>query len=119
MQILSLGLFDKRHYTNPLTGSYSYSNLDGTPRYDATDAIPGIVLSLFPVNRATPDGLKLLSKMNAAQFSHTFKGSLSRLKPAERGAINKSINIEIDYINGYVGKGKPAITLEKLYNTYK
>lgn len=44
--------------------------------------------------------------MNAAQFSKTFKGTLSRLKPSTRGTINRGINSGIDEINSTVGSGE-------------
>lgn len=44
--------------------------------------------------------------MNAAQFSKTFKGTLSRLKPSTRGTINRGINSGIDEINSSVGSGE-------------
>lgn len=45
-------------------------------------------------------------KMNAAQFSKTFKGTLSKLKPSTRGTINRGINSGIDEINSTVGSGE-------------
>ena len=44
--------------------------------------------------------------MNAAQFSKTFKRTLSRLKPSTRGTINRGINSGIDEINSTVGSGE-------------
>ena len=45
--------------------------------------------------------IKRPKKMNAAQFSKTFKGTLRRLKPSTRGTINRGINSGIDEINKY------------------
>ena len=55
---------------------------------------------------AAEKGLSVLKKMNAAQFSKTFKGTLSRLKPSTRGTINRGINSGIDEINSTVGSGE-------------
>ena len=44
--------------------------------------------------------------MNAADFSKLFKGTLSKLKPATRGSINKGINIGIEKINNKIGTGQ-------------
>ncbi len=41
-----------------------------------------------------------------AQFSKTFKGTLSKLKPSTRGTINRGINSGIDEINSTVGSGE-------------
>ena len=111
LQIVSLGALDREQNKNPFTGS-CFRNIDGTSRYDPNEAIPGLagmsfkVLNLKCIRYAVPPkGLVLMDKMNASQFSHTFKGNLSRLKPADRGKINSGINFFIDYFNNKIDKG--------------
>ena len=89
---------------NPFTGA-NFGNLDGTPNYNQIDAIPGVISDFIPFSKAEK-GLSVLKKMNAAQFSKTFKGTLSRLKPSTRGTINRGINSGIDEINSTVGSGE-------------
>lgn len=103
LQALSCGAFARPEWENPITGA-CFGNLDGTPNYTQTDAIPGIVTAVFPSGCATK-GLSPLKKLNAAQFSKTFKGSLSRLKPAHRGVINRTMNKGIDKVNDKIGSG--------------
>lgn len=38
-------------------------------------------------------------------FWKTFKGNLSRIKPAQRGVINRTMNKGIDKVNDKIGSG--------------
>ena len=97
-------LLEREEWKNPFTGA-NFGNLDGTPNYNQIDAIPGVISDFIPFSKAEK-GLSVLKKMNAAQFSKTFKGTLSRLKPSTRGTINRGINSGIDEINSTVGSGE-------------
>ena len=105
LQVISLGAFEREEWKNPFTGA-CFGNLDGTPNYNQIDAIPGLATELLPISSAAPQGIKLLNKLNAADFSKTFKGNLSRLKPKTRGHVNRAINSKIDKANQYIGSGK-------------
>lgn len=59
----------------------------------------------FPFSSASKE-LSIFKKLNAAEFSHMFKGTLSRLKPANRGIINRGINGIIENTNNNIGSGK-------------
>ena len=104
LQAFSFGMLQKEEWKNPFTGA-CFGNLDGSPNYNQTDAIPGIVTNLFPASK-TVKGFTPLKKLNAADFSKLFKGTLSKLKPATRGSINKGINIGIEKINNKIGTGQ-------------
>ena len=104
IQAASLGVLQREEWKNPFTGA-CFGNLDGSPNYHQTDAIPGIVGDLIPFSSASK-GLSIFKKLNAAEFSHMFKGTLSRLKPANRGIINRGINGIIENTNNYIGSGK-------------
>ena len=103
-QAFDFGLLEREEWKNPFTGA-NFGNLDGTPNYNQIDAIPGVISDFIPFSKAEK-GLSVLKKMNAAQFSKTFKGTLSRLKPSTRGTINRGINSGIDEINSTVGSGE-------------
>jgi hypothetical protein len=55
--------------------------------------------------KALPKGLGYVNKLNAAQFSHTFKGTLSRTSPDTRGTLNKGLNYRISSYNNQVSNG--------------
>lgn len=103
-QAFDFGLLEREEWKNPFTGA-NFGNLDGTPNYNQIDAIPGVISDFIPFSKAEK-GLSVLKKMNAAQFSKTFKGTLSKLKPSTRGTINRGINSGIDEINSTVGSGE-------------
>lgn len=104
IQAASLGTLQREEWKNPFTGA-CFGNLDGSPNYHQTDAIPGIAGDFIPFSSASK-GLSIFKKLNAAEFSHMFKGTLSRLKPANRGIINRGINGIIENTNNNIGSGK-------------
>ena len=102
------GFLERPEWKNPFTGA-NFGNLDGSPCYNQTDAIPGLAGCFFGLVR-TPNTIshsylfgkdfKLLNKLNAAQFSKTFKGtSIASMKSSTRGTINRGINYGIDKVN--------------------
>ncbi|MBQ8058340.1 MAG: RHS repeat-associated core domain-containing protein [Prevotella sp.] len=107
-QALDPGFLERPEWKNPFTGA-NFGNLDGSPCYNQTDAIPGLAGCFFGLVR-TPNTIshsylfgkdfKLLNKLNAAQFSKTFKGtSIASMKSSTRGTINRGINYGIDKVN--------------------
>jgi len=107
IQAFDFGLLDREEWVNPFTGA-SFGNLDGTPNYNQTDAIPGFIGSIFPFSKGyeAAKGLTPLKKLNAAQFSKIFKGNLSKLRPQYRGYVNKKLNNQINKANTYIGSGE-------------
>ncbi|NQX85930.1 MAG: hypothetical protein HRT67_08495, partial [Flavobacteriaceae bacterium] len=98
--------------TNPLTGGKTNLNIDGSSNYKPVDGFVNTVSTLIPTGRGVqglksvaPKGLGYLEKLNAAQFSQTFKGNLARLAPATRGKLNKALNMGVNYINNQVANG--------------
>jgi RHS repeat-associated protein len=66
------------------------------------------------VRSAVPSGVNLIQKLNAAQFSKTFKGTtLARMQPSDRGTINRGLNNGIDYLNKRVETGGILFTTVK------
>ena len=108
IQALDPGFLERPEWENPFTGA-NFGNLDGSPCYNQTDAIPGLAGyflggggSATSISHSFLFGkdFKLLNKLNAAQFSKTFKGtSISRMKPSTRGTINRGINYGVDKVN--------------------
>ncbi|QIK53390.1 RHS repeat-associated core domain-containing protein [Dysgonomonas sp. HDW5B] len=90
--------------TNEFTGGGALTNLDGSTNYNGIGSFISTISWFVPVGNAGP-GLQPLKTLNAAQFSRAFKGSLSRLQPAARGAINKSMNKTIRTVNSQIGSG--------------
>lgn len=90
--------------TNELTGGGALTNLDGSMNYNGIGSFISTISWFVPVGNAGP-GLQPLKTLNAAQFSRAFKGSLSRLQPAARGALNKSMNKSIRTVNSQIGSG--------------
>ena len=117
LQAASFGLLQREEWKNPLTGS-CFGNLDGSPNYNQTDAIPGIISTIFPVSKSA-EGLKLLKKLNAADFSKLFKGTLSRLKPATRGFLNRGMNKGIEKVNNKISTGQVLIDAAGAIQTTK
>ena len=113
LQIISMGAFERQEWKNPFTGA-CFGNLDGTPNYNQIEAIPGLATEILPISSAAPQGVKLLNKLNAAEFSKTFKGNLSKLKPKTRGHVNRTINSKIDKANQYIGSGKIVLDATSL-----
>lgn len=60
--------------------------------------------SIVPAGR----GGGMLSKLNAAQFSKTFKGNLARMSAKSRGMINRALNYGIEKFNSAKWLLKPA-----------
>ena len=119
IQALSLGALEREEWRNPLTDA-CFGNIDGTPNYKQTEAIPGIASFLIgPAFSKLGKSITVIQKMNAAQFSEFFKGSLSRLSPSQRGYVNRQMNKVIDYINNLVGKGKLELETVSAANTIK
>jgi RHS repeat-associated protein len=110
LQGLSGGLIGP-HYTNDLTGGRAFANLDGSHNYKGIDAFVETSTSLFPMARgsktfaSTAKGLGYTNKLNAAQFSQTFKGNLSRMSASIRGTSNRLLNKGITWYNNQVSNG--------------
>ena len=108
IQALDPGFLERPEWKNPFTGA-NFGNLDGTPCYNQTDAIPGLAGIFMGLNGSTTSitrsfllgkDFKLLNKLNAAQFSKAFKGSpITKLSPSTRGTINRHINKGVDKLN--------------------
>ena len=119
IQALSLGALEREEWRNPLTDA-CFGNIDGTPNYKQTEAIPGIAsLLIGPAFSKLGKSITVIQKMNAAQFSEFFKGSLSHLSPAQRGYINRQMNKVIDYFNNLVGNGQLELKTVSAANTIK
>ncbi len=89
------------------------------------EAIMGLINSTataVPLGRSTttvkslaPQGLTILGKLNAAQFSKMFKGTtLSRANPRVRGKLNRLINSSVDISNGKVQTGNVIFNITKV-----
>ena len=71
------------------------------------------VATAVPVGRATttvkavtPTGVTLMQRLNAAQFSKRFKGTmLVRTHPRIRGMLNRLLNKGVDQVNTRVQTG--------------
>jgi len=63
-----------------------------------------VLTTFIPASRGAK-GLAPLKKLNASQFSQTFKGNLSRLKPSTRGVMNVLINKQVVKINNNIHTG--------------
>ncbi|MDD1524988.1 RHS repeat domain-containing protein [Riemerella anatipestifer] len=116
-QVFDGSLMERPEWQNPFGGNFG--NLDGTPNYKPTDGFVNTVGTILPFARGTsaaksvmPVGLTF-SKLNAAQFSSTFKGTLSKAKPAIRGVLNRYLNKGINFINGQIENGMKAQTAAK------
>lgn len=65
-------------------------------------------------------GEMILSKLNSAQFSRLFKGTLSKLKPNARGRLNRGINKGIGVINNTFKDPKNVVIYPiSIYQTNK
>jgi hypothetical protein len=97
-----------RNRENELTGGKEYANMDGTTNYKSINSAANTFATLFTLGAgkagSVPKGLSI-NKLNAAQFSRTFKGTLSRLSPASRGYLNRNLNKGINTTNNYVLDG--------------
>lgn len=93
---------------NELTGGKAFVNIDGTTNYNAIESASSTLSGIIqPTN--VVKGLGTLSKLNASQFSKTFKGTLSRFNPSFRGFLNRRINKLIDSWNTSVPTGKIVV----------
>lgn len=109
--LLTLGAVSR---TNEFTGAKSsFTNLDGSLNNDATNSLVNIIGMYFaPATKGVgigvpAKGLWHINKLNAAQFSKTFKGNLSTLSAQIRGKINVTLNQGINFINGSMQSGTP------------
>ena len=67
------------------------------------------------VKAVVPKGVGWFSRLNAAKFSSTFKGSLSTLKPSTRGMLNRHLNRQVlDRVNNSLQSGSGIISTSKL-----
>lgn len=107
LQPLTFGLIGESR-TNEFTGNVAFENLDGTTNYKGIDSATNTFATIFTLwagkAGSVPRGISI-NKLNAAQFSHTFKGNLSRLQPATRGVLNRNLNKGISITNSYVLDG--------------
>jgi RHS repeat-associated protein len=104
--------------TNEFTGGIAYTNLDGTTNYKGIESFTNTVTWLVPAGEAKL-GLTPFKTMNASQFSHTFKGTLSTFSPATRGTINKSMNNSMRFINNQIGSGNAVVFPVSVGSYYK
>lgn len=110
LQVFDFDLLGEE-YVNPLTGDRAFTNLDGTPQYNQIDSFVNTVATVFPSLRASKPlkgvkgGLGYIQKMNASQFSKTFKGTVINKSAKLRGKINRGVNKVIDYYNNQVPNG--------------
>jgi RHS repeat-associated protein len=64
------------------------------------------------VKAVSPTGMTIASRLNAAQFSKTFKGTvIARAHPKIRGYLNRAFNMGLDKANNHLQTGKTAISL--------
>ncbi len=101
-----------------LTRGEEYANLDGTTNYKGIESFTNTVSWLVPTGEAKL-GLIPLKTMNASQFSHIFKGTLSTFSPATRGTINKSMNNGVRFINNQIDSGNSVILPVSVGSYYK
>jgi len=103
--------FDK--YTTRLTGGF-------TNNIENTNSLVNTLSSIVPAARGTkvvktlvPKG-GIFKRLNAAQFSKTFKGTaLARAKPKIRSFINRYLNKSTDRINNITETGTFVIPAAK------
>ena len=105
---------------NPLQTRSVY-HLDGTfvgSSTEKTIAFGSAVTSAVPFIKASnsiqavyPQGLIISKKLNAAQFSKAFKGTMiSRAHPKVRGYLNRTLNFGLDKGNNTLSRGNAAAT---------
>ncbi len=71
----------------------------------AATAIP-VARATVSVRAVTPQGVTVASRLNAAQFSKFFKGTVvARMHPVTRGRINRLVNKGVDQVNKRVETG--------------
>jgi hypothetical protein len=119
VHLLSLGTVG-RNRVNELTGEKEYANLDGTTNYKAEFNAANTAAMVFTGSAsklgtaALPKGLGYVNKLGAVQFSHTFKGSLSKFSPATRGILNKTLNKGINSYNNQISNGTIVLKVKGL-----
>jgi RHS repeat-associated protein len=104
--------------TNEFTGGIAHANLDGTTNYKGIESFTNTVTWMMPTGEAKL-GLAPLKTMNASQFSHAFKGTLSTFSPATRGVINRSMNNGMRFINNQIGSGNAVVFPVSIGSYYK
>ena len=116
-QPLTFELLTRGGRVNEFTGGHAFVNLDGTTNYKAINSVTNVIASYF-TNIAKLSGFEIpkgisINKLNAAQFSQTYKGSLSKLQPSTRGFLNRVLNKGIDLTNEKVldANNVTAVTL--------
>jgi hypothetical protein len=93
-------------HTTHLAGHYASKD-------EYTMGFVNTVATAVPIGRATttvkavaPTGVTLMPRLNAAQFSKRFKGTmLARTHPRKRGELNRLLNKGIDQANTRVQTG--------------
>ena len=97
--------------TNHLSGEYASKD-------EYTMALVNTTASALPVGKMTstaPQGVKVLNKLNAAEFSKKFKGTaLARATASTRGFVNRMMNKVTGRVNELVGSGKVLFTGTKV-----
>jgi len=119
-QAFDFGLLERDGWSNPVTGG-NFGNLDGSANYNQTDGMVNTLSNLLPLGRnasavraVMPEGLGVLSKMNAAQFSKTFKGTpVASAAASTRGILNRAYNTGVSWINNQVGNGMKTLPTVK------
>lgn len=77
-------------------------------------AVP-IARATTAVRSATPIGITLMRRLNAAQFSQRFKGTiLARSHPRIRGRLNRLLNKGVDQVNTRVQTGNVVLQGTKI-----
>lgn len=116
LQPFTFGLIGQT--TNEFTGGIAHTNLDGTTNYKGIESFTNTATWMIGGGEAKL-GLSPLKTMNASQFSHTFKGTLSTFSPATRGTINRTMNNGIRTINYQVGSGQAIAYPVSIGSYYK
>jgi RHS repeat-associated protein len=117
-QGFNFGLYGNNQ-ENPLTGGRAFSNLDGTANYEPTNSLVSTIARIVPSYSSSalgtiPKGLGYTNKLNAAQFSKTFKGSLSKFSSSARGFFNRNLNKGISWYNNQVSNGMGVLKTKSL-----
>jgi hypothetical protein len=100
-------LFTKRFTNNPTT---SLTGELTTPKQNVEE-FANVATNFIPFGKGAK-GLTYLEKLNAAQFSKIFKGTIiARSAPFIRGKLNKGVNYIFSQYNDYVPSGAAVLTL--------
>ena len=102
-------------FTKHFAGSSTAVTLNGevTNANENVEAFTSVGTMFIPAAKAVK-GVTYLEKLNAAQFSKMFKGTvLARSAPALRGQVKTGLNYIFTKYNGFIPSGKFMFTLTK------